>query len=681
MQDVKLWFKQHHAGQHHRQLLVIQGPEHWCIEQSQSLLSNTDLSQLWVNPPQHDDLIPHYTQDKNYTQYLGQEYHFLIYNAHTSCRANALMALSGIVTRGGIMILLLPSHPARDQNNNDVRDLWLRKQLTQHKNSHWLTPDGFNLGDHVQASNPAPHCIDHEQTRSVSQILKTATGKSKVPLVITSDRGRGKTSILGIAAAQMLKQGHDVIITAPSPITVQNAFKHCRGSLANESELAITDNAITLRGVSFKYIAPDALLSQLPKAKLVIVDEAAAIPSHLLNRICDNYNRLVFSTTIHGYEGSGKGFQLRFLPFLRQTFPRTRQLTLEQPMRWYKDDPLEQFWFNCFLSNPLSDTSTPGDVITSNKSLVVSKLTTDEMYANPEKLAQAFSLLVNAHYQTTPDDLWRLLSGEHQLLIGSQGTCLACAAIICDEGGNTTNKLSDDIIAGKRRLFGHLLPQNLGLHYQNREIVSSSFIRIVRIAVLPQYQQQGLGSEFLKQLPLLYPTHDFLGSSFAASSNILNFWNKNDYQTIRLGNRRDASSGEYSAMVIHPISYNATALTTLLAAQFQQDLLLSLARLHREVPTELIATLLQDILIEHSVSEHHQKLKQQFVAGGSLLVAHPALNFIVLNTRGWLYQPKPAVLLLIDYFLLNKDQQHIISQHKLTGKKQLEVRLRDCFNY
>ena len=67
---------------------------------------------------------------------------------------------------------------------------------------------------------------------------------------------------------------------------------------------------------------------------LVLVDEAAAIPVAVLSSLLEQSNRLVFASTVHGYEGSGRGFDLRFGPCCNRPCRNGAALRLSEPVRW-----------------------------------------------------------------------------------------------------------------------------------------------------------------------------------------------------------------------------------------------------------------------------------------------------------------------------------------------------------
>jgi tRNA(Met) cytidine acetyltransferase len=65
-------------------------------------------------------------------------------------------------------------------------------------------------------------------------------------------------------------------------------------------------------GEGFRFMAPDALLAGDMRASWLIVDEAAAIPGPLLRQLVTRFPRTLLTTTVQGYEGTGRGFLLKF---------------------------------------------------------------------------------------------------------------------------------------------------------------------------------------------------------------------------------------------------------------------------------------------------------------------------------------------------------------------------------
>ena len=162
-------------------------------------------------------------------------------------------------------------------------------------------------------------------------------GHRRRPLVLSADRGRGKSSLLGLAAAELLRQQPDlqIVVTAPSQATVATLFTHATNTLEDAPQL--------LAGLS--YCSPDRLVHEPLQPDLLLVDEAAAIPTPLLEAMLARHGRIVFATTEHGYEGTGRGFHLRFKRVLDRETPGWQEIHLAEPIRWSSRDPLEPLVF------------------------------------------------------------------------------------------------------------------------------------------------------------------------------------------------------------------------------------------------------------------------------------------------------------------------------------------------
>lgn len=67
---------------------------------------------------------------------------------------------------------------------------------------------------------------------------------------------------------------------------------------------------------TIQYIEPQNN-EQLAQAELVIVDEAAAIPITLVKNLLGPF-MVVLSSTVHGYEGTGRSLSLKLVQSLRE---------------------------------------------------------------------------------------------------------------------------------------------------------------------------------------------------------------------------------------------------------------------------------------------------------------------------------------------------------------------------
>lgn len=542
-----------------RRLLVLSGSETWAMARAAELCPEDS---LWLGPAP----AGHEARDPaRILRYLGREYPCLVYNAYGGLHPDAFGALLGTVAAGGLVLLLCPpladwpSYPDPDlaryvalpEQADGLESRFIRRfaALLQQDEQVWL----WRQGQPAPALSALPDtswqrrrdrhgCLNREQRQALACMLHAA--RRRQPLVLTADRGRGKSSLLGLAAARLLDAGYRVLLTAPSPAAAARALEHS--------------------GQRLPFMAPDALLARRPEADLLLVDEAAAIPSAMLLTLARRYCCL-FASTEHGYEGTGLGFQLKFQPALARLSPGWRKYHLSEPARWSPRDPLEPLVFRLLALD--ADPVTPP----AGGELRIHRLEPRQLIEDESLLRQLFGLLTLAHYQTRPSDLRQLLDAPGlELVLARLGGIPVAAALLVREG-ELDPALGQAIWEGRRRPRGHLLPQSLAFHGGFREACRLSYRRIMRIVVHPRCQQQGIGSRLLDWLKRQGGA-DFLGTSFGASPELLRFWRRNGFQPVRIGLGVDAVSGLHAAMMLWPQSPAARALLPAWLGQFGADL-------------------------------------------------------------------------------------------------------------
>lgn len=103
----------------------------------------------------------------------------------------------------------------------------------------------------------------------------------------------------------MSSRSMHIVVTAPTLAAVEPLFVHAQRTLPQAHRQR---GEVQTAQSSLRFMAPDELLRTQPESDLLLVDEVAALPLPFLKRWVERYHRAVFSSTIHGYEGCGRGF-------------------------------------------------------------------------------------------------------------------------------------------------------------------------------------------------------------------------------------------------------------------------------------------------------------------------------------------------------------------------------------
>jgi len=657
-------------------------------------------------------------QQKRYRDKLGSESDIIIF-VDSQFTIDAFAALSGTLKAGGILFLVIPVLVEKSDRSFFFKRFYsLITKVSTHtiitESTAMPLPHGTESAreENTQVYSTYPlGCITQEQYHAVKAIGKVLSGHRKRPLVLTADRGRGKSSALAITCAQLMKaHAHDefnIIITAPDTQALSVFYQQLKQSLIGMEQQGHT---ISFGKAKLAFIPVDQLIKIQIKVNIVLVDEAAAIPVYLLEQLLSSYHRMVFSSTVHGYEGAGRGFTLKFKKTLDRLCPQWVSLHLNQPIRWRENDPLEQLVFNtCLLNTELPTLTT---TITSLRNIniddrslsnqetleqpVFKVITTEELVVNEVLLQQVFAILVTAHYQTKPSDLQLLLDNTKVQLacIFSSTQCnaeLLAVALLMSEGKG--NGITDDDIRAikksQRRLRNHFLPQSLFSHCGFEQAFSFHYVRIMRIAVHPQIQQQGIGSLFLNYIELLAIEQgaDFIGTSFGVNSELLSFWLNDGFSTARIGFTKDKASGEHSALLIKGLNVKNKRKQQEFHRNFYQSFDYLLLDEYKALTTELVFLLLSQNTKENlsALSARDISNIQAFSQGERLYSSccyslYLWLKHDLLN-KNYSNNVMQTNLVLISRLIQKHDIDSVCQKFGLTGKKMLNQQMKDYISF
>ncbi len=637
---------------------------------------------------------------------LGRNLALVVYDARAGLNPDALAAVAGAISGGGLLILLTPAlaqwrrFPDPDYRRVLVHpfkiDAIAGRFLNRLIDSLCNDPDVFLLEQGLVPALTRPDSIAErwssqagttpdqpDQQRAVEAVLHVVTGHSRRPLVMTSDRGRGKSSALGIAAGRILQGGScQLVITAPRLAAVAPAFYHAARELGLEAPVSQSDH-IEIGEARLRFVPPDELLRHPIDCDLLMVDEAAAIPAPILERLTRRYNRTVFATTTHGYEGTGRGFEVRFKPRLHQLANQVRELHLSQPIRWADKDPVERWLFDALLLD-----AGPADIDAGesgiDRNTVIECVDRDELVRDTETLRQLFGLLVLAHYQTTPSDLRNLLDGPNisVWLARHRGRVIA-AALMAAEGG-FDEELAQAVWRGERRPRGHLMAQTLAAHAGFQEAPLLHYWRVMRIAVHPQLQRRGLGGELMRQIvdAARVQSVDLVGSSFAATADVLAFWRSVQCVPVRVGYSRDASSGCHSALVLSALTDNGLALLGRARSRFAEQFPRALETQFTDLESELVTELLHDLPLHPGYAMQQQDwLDVEMFARGGRQLADCRLALWKLVIRGWaigagLQLESTVGSIMLRVIVQCRSENEVCAEEGLSGKKALREKLK-----
>lgn len=415
-----------------------------------------------------------------------------------------------------------------------------------------------------------PSSGNQEQTNLVDRLTSHVEGPPCV-VALTARRGRGKSTALALALAALAASGppRRVLVTAPSATAVAE---------------------ITSRLPGIRWVDPLEALER--DADIVVVDEAAQLSVALLRQLVARHPtaHLLFATTTGGYEGTGRGFVLRFLASLSDDPRPLHRETLVTPIRWDADDPLEAWADERLFLAPRQPPAPP-----SATGAEVRAVPADRLAADEGLLHDVVGLLAHAHYRTTPADVHRMLDSPNlDVHVAWAHGRLVGATLVAREGGLPA-ATCEAMAKGTLRIRGHALADTLVCHAAQPDLGTTPLVRSVRIASHPELRRTGTARLMVEHVHASHQPFLF-GTLFGATPGLVRFRRAVGYELVRLGASRGSRTGEPSAVMVRPTDAASRARVEALRAQLARDLPLQLRLLHGDGELPLAPELEAELL-------------------------------------------------------------------------------------
>ncbi|MCA9490983.1 MAG: tRNA(Met) cytidine acetyltransferase [Myxococcales bacterium] len=366
--------------------------------------------------------------------------------------------------------------------------------------------------------------------------LRALLGGAPARVALLADRGRGKSTVLG----QLASEAAGVVVTSPE-----------EGQAAE-----------VLRRAEVPWVALAELLDR-PSPSVILVDEAAGFPVAALRALVARHpaTHVVLASTVQGYEGSGRGFLLRFLAEAGDV----RRIELAEPVRWSAGDPLEAAVGEvlAWTARPTAHASGPA---------VLRVVPAGELSAREPLLREVFGLLVHAHYRTTPTDLRTLLEPRSGVVLHTAEASGAAVGVgLVSREGELSPERCAALAAGRERIRGQALADTLICHAGHPEAGELRIVRSVRLAVHPDRRGEGLATRIVAHVHEVHADAELFGTLFGATVDVIRLRRRLGYALVRVGAARGGRSGEVSVVMARGTGERAHLLVETLRGELARD--------------------------------------------------------------------------------------------------------------
>ena len=646
-----------------RQLVVLQGPLAWCDAQLEALLPLVQSSLLFSSRARFPGAIPPGKAGDS----LGGEASLVALDLFDGIDPDLLCICAGLVRAGGVLLLLAPT---LDEwaSTNDRYACWQDGSASPEAQfaryffaaleadqaaGKVITPAG-PPSSQVMLPPLDPTPIERGTTRQQARCLQRLedwldSSPGGIAL-LRARRGRGKSTCLGIL--------------------VERLGARCRVLVTAKSRRAAA--ALLRVAGEVDFVAPDRLVQTLPPADLVIVDEAAMIPQALLRQLERHYDHLAMATTDGGYEGTGRGFMLRFVAELESA--GLVQLELDDPVRWCGGDYLEKWLDRVLIQDPPLAPALPAGVAASDCELEL----VEDIGSNFALLGQVYRLLSEAHYRSRPSDLRMLMENPDLALVVARVGDRVVGAVLLNHEGGFDPALCREVFLGQRRPRGHLLAQMLCAQAGIERFAGHRGLRVQRIAVSEAWRRQGLGTRLLKRARDFARRcgADYLGASFALDAPVAAFWRQAGFELVHVSFAQGKSSGNHSIAVIDALSDAVGADVARLRGRVNAQLPVWMAQFLQFMDAPQVVALLRYSGFETELSDLDTAEVEAFTQGHrGFELGFAALQRYVMQAVAASCEPVDS--LLVEKAIQNRPWERLRAGGSDDGRKALQRRLRD----
>uniref|UniRef100_A0A3B0MNS2 RNA cytidine acetyltransferase n=1 Tax=Theileria annulata TaxID=5874 RepID=A0A3B0MNS2_THEAN len=432
-----------------------------------------------------------------------------------------------------------------------------------------LNSEEFSHEDYLVLKKLSTLAVTYSQLKSLISLLNIILEESDRKIVtILSDRGRGKSATIGLFLSSALQLDfRNILIVAPNVENVSTLFDFLQRGLKclgidEYSGYTVTRTEgypsylkLNKRNSGVKFMSSTEIKNPEEFIKMfswdiLIIEEAASIPLPVVETLSSK-GIVIISSTTGGYEGTGRSISLKLIQKFKKTLSSDTlsEITLKQPIRYARNDPIES-WLNSLLClNTFKDEgldSCKGDIIVPQKCkfLLVNRNLLFSNHPYTEQFLKKLTFtLTSSHYRNSPDDLLLLSDAPaHKIMVlayvkqnknnneektmtngttpngtapendkdeltdddedkmeEDDGLSIMCVLHVSLEGSIGKEAVKNAITRGAKP-SGDLIPWTIAQHFCTEDFGQLNGIRIVRIAVPQSLQSLGYGSETIKRL-------------------------------------------------------------------------------------------------------------------------------------------------------------------------------------